>query len=118
MDHHVVLDIDNYYNKIDEIEKEINRIEKEKETKELQYVQNKVCECGYKITKKYKFCPNCGSKVLTPYIMCSCGIEIFRTLKYCSNYGISVEGLQKVIENYEAEAVLIYTPVLHALHLS
>lgn len=49
-----------YFEKMKTISRELERLEDEKLVLETRAQKNNICECGCKLPKNVKFCPNCG----------------------------------------------------------
>lgn len=85
-----------YIDKMDQINREIQELEKLKEQLEEKNAGKNICVCGCKLKPQDRFCPNCGKTVPRTAIICTCGTELKKESKFCRVCGKSVEELQKM----------------------
>lgn len=52
-----------YFEKMEIISQKLEQLEEEKKALETKAQKNNICECGCKLPKNVKFCPNCGIPV-------------------------------------------------------
>lgn len=52
-----------YFEKMEIISQKLEQLEEEKKALETRAQKNNICECGCKLPKNVKFCPNCGTPV-------------------------------------------------------
>lgn len=52
-----------YFEKMEIISQKLGQLEEEKKALEARAQKNNICECGCKLPKNVKFCPNCGIPV-------------------------------------------------------
>lgn len=85
--------INNYLTKIDELNANIQDLEKGISAQETRNQGKNICSCGCKLNPQDRFCPNCGEVVLKDTIICTCGAEVSRNSKFCNSCGKKVEDL-------------------------
>ena len=83
--------LDNYMEKMDELNQGIEELEQLITEQELKNRGKNVCACGYKLKVQDRFCPNCGEAVPRDTVICQCGAEVGRDTKFCSSCGKSME---------------------------
>lgn len=88
-----IVQIKNYLDKMDALNGEINKLEKQKEELEKKSVGKNVCSCGCKLKPQDRFCPNCGEVVSRDTILCTCGAELSKDVKFCSVCGKRTEDI-------------------------
>ena len=52
-----------YFEKMEQLSEKMESLEEEKQQLEAKAQKNNICECGCKLSKNTKFCPNCGRAV-------------------------------------------------------
>jgi hypothetical protein len=89
------INIKNHFKKIIVNTKKNSKLKKENNF--IKNINSKyiICECGKKINKGVKFCPNCGCKIYNGTIRCSCGSVHDISDKFCPNCG---ENTQKILK--------------------
>lgn len=50
-----------------------------------------VCNCGKKLEKNQKFCPECGTPMDDGMRICTCGQQIEKSMKFCPYCGAVCE---------------------------
>lgn len=92
-------ELDTFYKQIDQADEQILEIKKLIEEATTCKEENViVCECGAKLNKLDKFCPNCGKRNETGEIICKCGNTVIKGTKFCPECGMRVEELMKAPE--------------------
>lgn len=87
-------ELDIHFDKLSELEKEIEELETEKQKMELQTKGQTTCSCGTVITINDSFCPTCGKTVDSGYITCSyCGNKVKSEQKFCPVCGNSIHDM-------------------------
>ncbi len=87
--------IKGYLDKMDEINQEIDELEKKVKEQEAKNAGKNICSCGYKLKPQDRFCPNCGEVVQGDTVLCSCGAQLERNAKFCNSCGKSMEIILK-----------------------
>lgn len=84
-----------YFEKAEELEKEVQQLESEKQRLELEQQNRKkrVCSCGCSLSPQQKFCTNCGKPVESDVLLCTCGEQIQKEMKFCPSCGRKVSTL-------------------------
>lgn len=90
--------IENYIEKMDEINQSIETLEKQIQELEAANIGKNVCSCGFKLKPQDRFCPNCGEVIQRETVLCTCGTELKKDTKFCPNCGKSLEELLKIQE--------------------
>lgn len=90
-----IAQIKTYLDKMDEINREIEELEQQKEELERKSAGKNVCACGCKLKPQDRFCPNCGEVVVRDTLICTCGTELSKNAKFCSVCGKSTEDIIK-----------------------
>lgn len=86
--------IQNYLERMDEINKEIQELETKVKEQERRNAGKNICPCGYKLKSGDKFCPNCGEPV-PGIVICACGAQLDEKMKFCSSCGRKMEDILK-----------------------
>ena len=87
--------IKGYLDKMDELNRRIEALEKSIKELEAKNSGKNVCTCGYKLKPKDRFCPNCGEVVQRNTVICTCGAELEKTAKFCNSCGKSMQEILK-----------------------
>lgn len=90
--------IKGYLDKMDELNRSIEELEKGIKEQEAKNAGKNVCACGYKLKPQDRFCPNCGEVVLRNTVICTCGAELEKNAKFCNSCGKSMEEILKLQE--------------------
>lgn len=85
--------LDIHFDKLAELENEIEELETEKQKMELQTKGQTTCSCGASITVNDRFCPVCGKTVDSGYITCVCGNKVKSEQKFCPVCGNSIHDM-------------------------
>lgn len=94
--------IKTYLDKMDALNHEIEKLEKQKDEIEKKSAGKNICSCGYKLKPQDRFCPNCGEVVQRDTIICSCGAELKKDAKFCSVCGKRIEDILNEQESVKA----------------
>lgn len=94
-------EIKRYIDLMNVINVEIEELEKSIKEQEKVSLGKNVCACGYKLSAKDRFCPNCGEVVQRDCVICTCGNEIKRNARFCGICGKPVEEI--MVSNEEKE---------------
>lgn len=100
-----IAEIKSYLDKMDELNGEIEELEKKKEELERKGGKKNVCICGYKLKPQDRFCPNCGEVVERDTVICICGAELEKTAKFCNVCGKSMEDIMNNQQNVRLPAL-------------
>lgn len=90
-----VQDLEVFFAKAKALEQEILEIEAEMQRAEMQKKGNRVCTCGFQLTGKDRFCPQCGKTVETGIALCACGQQLEGDMQFCPNCGSPVKSMGK-----------------------
>lgn len=80
-----------YFEKLEEIDKEIQELNAEKQAYELQTTNKTTCVCGYILTPENKFCPQCGAPVDNGMVTCACGKQVSKSTQFCGFCGNNIQ---------------------------
>ena len=86
-----IAQIKTYIDKMDALNAEVEKLEKQKEELERKTAKKNICVCGYKLKPQDRFCPNCGEVIAKDTIVCTCGTELAKDTKFCNVCGKCIE---------------------------
>ena len=86
-----IAQIQNYLDKMDIINREIQELEHQKKELEVKNAGKNICACGYKLKPQDRFCTNCGEVISKASLICVCGAKLNKGAKFCGACGRSVE---------------------------
>lgn len=88
--------LDGYFKKVAELDFNIEALRKEMEIVEKQNQIKRTCDCGNKLDKNDKFCPDCGAKIDDGSFICSCGNIQKNSEKFCNVCGENIQDQLKI----------------------
>ncbi|MDD3308071.1 MAG: zinc ribbon domain-containing protein [Acetobacterium sp.] len=88
--------LEGYFKKVAELDVNIESLRKEKELVEKQNQIKRTCDCGKKLDKNDKFCPDCGAKIDDGTLICSCGNIQKNSEKFCNICGENIQDQLKI----------------------
>lgn len=86
---------DMHFQKMEQVETEIARLEAEKQRIEMEKRKTNVCSCGYALSGREQFCPKCGKPVEKDEIICTCGKAVKKDMLFCPNCGKGVKEMNQ-----------------------
>lgn len=86
-------ELDVYFDKLADLNQEMEALEAEKRKIELQTKGRSTCSCGAAITIMSRFCPECGKTIDSGIITCICGNQIEGEQKFCPKCGSAVQDI-------------------------
>ena len=89
--------LQNDYKELEEIDNELDELNKMIEQIETEKRSKNICECGARFSKKDQFCPGCGKKIKN-VIICKCGTVLSPGTKFCNNCGTNVSELGQTFD--------------------